>query len=105
MSEDPVKLPDVLYEDDREIDLLTWTVIPALPGTRIEWKADWCEAGSVIVHAWLIKIDVIGHRYGHGHDLDMSCTNGYPMVLDSSGDLVPVPGIDLDGTPGEILEP
>lgn len=100
-----VKLPDeggYGLDEDRLVDLLTWTVIPALPGTRIEWKADWCDAGSLPVHAWLIKIDVIGRRYSH---TDMSCVKGYPMVLDSGGDLAAVPDIDLDGTPGEILEP
>jgi hypothetical protein len=97
-------LPDAeyLHEEATLADVLTWTVIPALPGTAIEWKAAWCEDGEVPVHAWLVCIDVIGRRY---NTVDTSCVIGEPMILAADGRLQPARYADLEGEPGEVLEP
>jgi hypothetical protein len=82
-----------------------WSVVPAVPGTRIEWAANWCERGSVAVHAWLVAIDVVERGIDPTVVLDTSCVIGSPMVLNAHGKLQVAHEADLDGKPGEIIEP
>jgi hypothetical protein len=90
---------------------LQWTVIPALPGTRMEWEAEWCKAGTVPVHAWLIQLDIEPRQwndddaYGRVWDIDTSSAVGYPMVLAADGCIQDARYADLDGKRGEVIEP
>ncbi len=96
---------------DPRTSQLRWTVIPAQPGTRLEWDAKWCEAGTVPVHAWLIPLDIApavwddSAGYGYVYTNDTSCALGYPMILDCDGHLADARFVDLDGKPGSIIEP
>jgi hypothetical protein len=82
------------------VNELSWTVIPALPGTRISWEAGWCPEGWVEVHAWLMDIDIVGLR--SEPPLDTSCVLGEPMILNASGRLQVARYADLEGTAGEV---
>ena len=86
----------------------SWAVIPALPGTWLEWDAEWCTPGRVRVHAWLVAIDVDMSEDEErcGHDgVDVSCCTGQPMILDSGGELAVARMADLAGKPGQLIEP
>jgi len=91
---------------------IPWTIIPALPGTRIEWDAKWCEEGTIAVHAWLFPLDV-EPKFNPKHPrdgedttrTDTSCILGRPMVLTSDNQLADARFADLEGTPGSVIEP
>ena len=101
-----MSLPE--YDDptheERPVDVLTYTVIPALPGTRLEWFAEWCPEGSVVVHAWVVEIDVLSDGRA-GRRADMSCIRAKPMILASDDELQVADGADLAGKPGRVIEP
>jgi hypothetical protein len=88
---------------------LRWAIVPALPGTRIEWTAEWCPEGSVAVHAWLIALDieplawVEGDGYDGSNRLDTSCAEGYPMIVNADSLLQDARFANLDGKPGEVF--
>ena len=88
-----------------------WTIVPALPGTRIEWEADWCEEGSIVVHAWLFPLDVHPTMFENPEDgedtwqTDTSMVVGRPMVLTGDGVLQVARFADMEGKPGRVIEP
>jgi len=84
---------------------VTWTVVSALPGTRIEWEAEWCPEGSIAVHAWLVSLDATPDDDESIWDVDTSLCIGFPMVLASGNQLQVARYADLDGTPGSVIEP
>jgi len=89
---------------------LQWAVVPAIPGTRIEWTANWCPEGSILVHAWLVGLDIPPRKwdereeYGSVSEIDTSSAKGIPMVIDATGCLVDVRYADLEGTAGEVYQ-
>jgi hypothetical protein len=91
---------------------IPWAVIPALPGTRIEWTAEWCKAGSIPVHAWLIPLDIEPLSWDEDegpvpspYKVDTSSACGFPMVLAADGQIQDARFADLDGTAGEVWGP